>query len=131
MFKMLTISAVVVLLAATVAISVLPSPHLISLQAFGQSNATQEAANQTGGNMTTTTGGGGGNQETANKQLDQAMKALDSGDNAVAEGSLKEADSSLPGGEAKMHIGEAMKSLQAGDTEGAKMHTQLAQGLLQ
>jgi FlaG/FlaF family flagellin (archaellin) len=128
MFKMLTISAVVVLLAATVAISVLHSPHLISLQAFGQSNATQEAANQTGGNMTTTTGG---NQETANKQLDQAMKALDSGDNAVAEGSLKEADSSLSGGEAKMHIGEAMKSLQAGDTEGAKMHTQLAQGLLQ
>ena len=25
-------------------------------------------------------------------------------------------------GEAKMHIGEAMKSLQAGDIEGAKMH---------
>ena len=119
-----------VLLATTVAISVLPSPSLLSLQAFGQSNATQEAANQTGGNMTATTGGGGGNQETANKQLDQAIKALESGDNAVAEGSLKEADSSLSGGEAKMHIGEAMKSLQDGDVEGAKMHTQIAQGLL-
>jgi cellobiose-specific phosphotransferase system component IIA len=131
--KTLTISAVVVLLAATVAISVLPSQSLSSLQAFGQSNATQEAAssaNQTGGNMTTTTGGGGGDQETANKQLDQAMKALESGDNAAAEGSLKEADSSLSEGEAKMHIGEAMKSLQAGDVEGAKMHTQIAQGLL-
>jgi hypothetical protein len=29
-----------------------------------------------------------------------------------------------------MHIGEAMKSLQAGDIEGAKMHAQIAQGLL-
>lgn len=126
--KKLTISAAVVLLAATVTISVLPSPTLLSQQAYGQSNATQETANQTGGNMTTTTGGG--NQETANKQLDQAMKALDSGDNAVADAALKEADNSLSGGEAKMHIGEAMKSLQAGDTEGAKMHAQIAQGLL-
>jgi FlaG/FlaF family flagellin (archaellin) len=128
--KMLTISAVVVLFAATVAISVLPSPSLISQQAFGQSNTTQETANQTGGNMTTTSGGGGGDQETANKQLDQAVKALDSGDNAAAEGYLKEADNSLSEGEAKMHIGEAMKSLQAGDIDGAKMHSQLAQGLL-
>lgn len=131
--KMLTISAVVVLLAATVAItSTLPSPSLLSQQAFGQSNATQEAAssaNQTGVNMTTAAGGGGGNQEPANKQLDQAMKALDSGDNAAAEEYLKEADNSLSG-EAKMHVGEAMKALQAGDIEGAKMHTQVAQGLL-
>jgi len=119
--KMLTISAIVVLLAAPVVISVLPSPSPLS-QAFGQSNATQEAANQTTS--------GGDDQETANKQLDQAMKALDSGDNAVAEAALKEADNSLSGGEAKMHIGEAMKSLQAGDTEGAKMHAQIAQGLL-
>jgi cellobiose-specific phosphotransferase system component IIA len=128
--KMLAISAVVVLLAAAVAISELSSPSLFSQQAFGQDNAIQEAANQTSGNMTTTTGGGGGDQETANMQLDQAMKALESGDNAVAEGSLKEADGSLSGGEAKMHIGEAMKSLQAGDVEGAKMHAQIAQGLL-
>ena len=130
--KMLTISAVVVLVAATVAItSTLPSPSLLSQQAFGQSNATQEAAssaNQTGVNMTTAAGGGG-NQEPANKQLDQAMKALDSGDNAAAEEYLKEADNSLSG-EAKMHVGEAMKALQAGDIEGAKMHTQVALGLL-
>jgi hypothetical protein len=130
--KMLTISAVVALIAATVAItSTLPSPSLLSQQAFGQSNATQEAAssaNQTGVNMTTAASGGG-NQEPANKQLDQAMKALDSGDNAAAEEYLKEADNSLSG-EAKMHVGEAMKALQAGDIEGAKMHTQVAQGLL-
>ena len=130
--KMLTISAVVVLVAATVAItSTLPSPSLLSQQAFGQSNATQEAAssaNQTGVNMTTAASGGG-NQEPANKQLDQAMKALDSGDNAAAEEYLKEADNSLSG-EAKMHVGEAIKALQAGDIEGAKMHTQVALGLL-
>lgn len=127
----MAISAVVVFLAAAVAVSELSSLSLLSQQAFGQGNATQEAANQTSGNMTTTTtGGGGGDQETASKQLDQAMKALESGDNAVAEGSLKEADGSLSGGEAKMHIGEAMKSLQAGDVEGAKMHAQIAQGLL-
>jgi hypothetical protein len=129
--KMLTISAVVALIAATLAMgSILPSPALSSQQAFGQTNATQGAANQTGGNMTTTASGGGGDQETANKQLDQAMKALDSGENAAAEGYLKEADNSLSGGEAKMHIGEAMKSLQSGDTEGAKMHAGIAQGLL-
>ena len=33
-------------------------------------------------------------------------------------------------GAAKMHVDEAMKSLQAGDTEGAKMHAQAAQGSL-
>ena len=31
---------------------------------------------------------------------------------------------------AKMHLGEAMKALQAGDTEGAKMHAQAAQDSL-
>ena len=123
--EILTISTIAVLLTTTaLAITSIPSYQ----PALAQGNATQEA-NQTGGNMTTTTGGGG-NQETANKQLDQAMKALDSGDNAVAEAALKEADNTLSWGEAKMHISEAMKSLQAGDTEGAKMHAQIAQGLL-
>ena len=86
--------------------------------------------NVTGGNMTTTTGGGGGDQETANKQLAQAMKALEAGDNAVAEEWMKELDKTLSGGEAKMHLGEAMKALQAGNIEGAMMHIQAAQGSL-
>jgi cellobiose-specific phosphotransferase system component IIA len=43
---------------------------------------------------------------------------------------MKEADKTLPEGEAKMHLGEAMKALQSGDVEGAKMHTQAAQGSL-
>ena len=31
---------------------------------------------------------------------------------------------------AKMHLGEAIKALQAGDTAGAQTHAQLAQGLI-
>ena len=92
--------------------------------------ASAATTNQTGSNMTTTAGGGG-DQETANKQLDLAIKALDSGDNtAAAEGYMKEADKSLSEGQAKMHLGEAMKALQAGDIQGAKMHAQVAQGML-
>ena len=33
-------------------------------------------------------------------------------------------------GGAKMHLGEAMKALQAGDTAGAEMHAQMAQDSL-
>jgi hypothetical protein len=40
---------------------------------------------------------------------------------------LEEADKTLPAGEAKMHLGEAMKALQGGDTDGAMMHLELAQ----
>lgn len=69
-------------------------------------------------------------QETANKQLDEAMKALDSGDNAAAEGYMTEADKTLPEGQAKFHLGEAMKALQAGDVQGAQTHLQAAQNSL-
>ena len=48
----------------------------------------------------------------------------------AAEGYMKEADKSLSEGQAKMHLGEAMKALQAGDIQGAKMHAQVAQGML-
>ena len=68
--------------------------------------------------------------ETANKQLVEAMKALNSGDDAAAEGAMTEANSTLPAGQAKFHLGEAMKALQAGDVQGAKMHLQAAQNSL-
>ena len=45
--------------------------------------ASAATTNQTGSN-TITSAVGGGDQETANKQLDLAIKALDSGDNAAA-----------------------------------------------
>jgi hypothetical protein len=69
-------------------------------------------------------------QETGNKQMDEAMKALDSGDNAAAEGYMTEADKTLPEGQAKFHLGEALKALQAGDVPGAKMHLEAAQSSL-
>jgi cellobiose-specific phosphotransferase system component IIA len=90
------------------------------------SATTNQTGNQTGANITTTTADGGGDQSTATKQLDQAMKALESGDNAAAEGYMKEADNTLSEGEAKTHLSEAMKALEAGDIEGAKTHTQFA-----
>jgi hypothetical protein len=89
------------------------------------SATTNQTGNQTGANITTTAGGGG-DQETATKQLDQAMKALESDDKAAAEGYMKEADKTLSEGAAKMHLSEAMKALQADDIGGAKMHTQVA-----
>jgi hypothetical protein len=87
---------------------------------------TNQTGNQTGANITTTQAGGGGDQATATKQLDLAMKALESGDNAAAAGYMTEADKTLPEGEAKTHLNEAMKALQAGDMEGAKTHAQFA-----
>ena len=91
---------------------------------------TNQTGNQTGANITTT-GGGAGDQATATKQLDQAVKALESGDNAAAEGYMTEADNTLSEGEAKTHLDEAMKALQADDIEGAKTHAQFAQDSLQ
>src|SRR5215211_355749 len=131
---LIAIVAVATALATTMAATQIQLP-LFQQEAVAQNANTttttnQTAGNQTGVNMTTTTGGGGGDQETANKQLDQAIKALESGDNAAAEGWMKEADKTLPEGEAKMHLGEAMKALQAGNIEGAMMHTQAAQGSL-
>jgi cellobiose-specific phosphotransferase system component IIA len=92
--------------------------------------ASAAATNQTGNQTGVSTASGGGDQETANKQLDLAIKALDSGDNAAAEGYMKEADKNLSEGQAKMHLGEAMKALKAGDIQGAKTHAQVAQGML-
>jgi hypothetical protein len=93
--------------------------------------ASAATANQTGNQTDVNTAvGGGGNQEIASKQLVLAMRALEAGDNAAAEGYMKEADKNLSDGQAKMHLGEAMKALQAGDIQGAKMHAQVTQGML-
>jgi len=67
-------------------------------------------------------------QETANKQLEEASKALDSGDNAGAEGFLIEANNTLAEGQAKTEVGEAIKALLASDINGTKMDIQAAQG---
>ena len=116
----------------TVAIAVLFGVGILMMTNSGPiafasplSATTNQTGNQTGANITTTAGGGG-DQETATKQLDQAMKALESGDKAAAEGYMKEADKTLSEGQAKMHLSEAMKALQADDIGGAKTHTQVA-----
>ena len=62
-------------------------------------------------------------EETANKQLVEAMKALNSGDDA-AEGAMQEANNTLPEGLAKTQVDEAMKALQAGNSTGAMTHLQ-------
>jgi cellobiose-specific phosphotransferase system component IIA len=70
-------------------------------------------------------------QETANKQIDEAVKALESGDNAAAEGFLQEANQTLPEGQTKTDVSEAMMALQAGNVTGAMTLLQAAQISLQ
>ena len=106
------------------------TPFASASPAAATTTTTNQTGNQTGANITTT-GGGAGDQATATKQLDQAVKALESGDNAAAEGYMTEADNTLSEGEAKTHLDEAMKALQADDIDGARMHAQLAQDSLQ
>ena len=69
-------------------------------------------------------------EETANKQIVEAMKALNSGDDAVAEGAMQEANNTLPEGLAKTQVDDAMKALQAGNSTGAMTHLQAAQNNL-
>ena len=65
-------------------------------------------------------------QDKINRQLEQALKALDSGDIAAAEGYLEETVQRLPMGESKTHLEIAMNALQtSNDTESARMHVQL------
>ena len=70
---------------------------------------------------------GGTDQSAAGTHLDEAMKALQTGDTAGAEMHMQEAEKALQEGAAKMHLDEAMKALQTGDTAGAEMHVKAAQ----
>jgi Tfp pilus assembly protein PilF len=71
-------------------------------------------------------------KEKINRQLEQAVKALDSGDIAAAKAYLEETVQGLPMEEAKTHLGIALNGLHYfNDTKGAKMHIQLVQSSLQ
>jgi hypothetical protein len=71
-------------------------------------------------------------KEKINRQLEQVMKALDSGDIAAAEEYLKETAQGLPDGEAKTHLSVAIDALKySNDTKAPKMHVQLVEGSLQ
>jgi Tfp pilus assembly protein PilF len=68
-------------------------------------------------------------QEKITRQLEQALKALDSGDIAAAEGYLEDTVQRLPTGESKTHLGIAINALQtSNDTKSASMHVLLDEG---
>jgi hypothetical protein len=71
-------------------------------------------------------------REKINRQLEQVVKALDSGDIAVAVEYLKETAQGLPDGEAKTHLSVAIDALKySNDTKAPRMHVQLVEGSLQ
>ncbi len=70
-------------------------------------------------------------QGATSMHLDEAIKALETGDTAGAETHMTEADKVLQEGAAKTHLDEAIKALETGDTVGAEMHAQIAQDSLQ
>jgi molybdopterin-guanine dinucleotide biosynthesis protein len=81
--------------------------------------------------MTTTTADGQTvvDQEKINRQLEQVLKALDSGDIVAAEGYLEETIQWLPTGESKTHLEIALNALQtSNDAKSARMHVQLVEG---
>jgi molybdopterin-guanine dinucleotide biosynthesis protein len=68
-------------------------------------------------------------QEKINRQLEQVLKALDSGDIVAAEGYLEETIQWLPTGESKTHLEIALNALQtSNDAKSARMHVQLVEG---
>ena len=82
--------------------------------------------------MTTKVDGQPMDQEKINRQLEQVMKALDSGDIAAARGYLDEIVQGLPDGEAKTHLSVARDALlYSNDTNAPMMHVQLVQNSLQ
>jgi phage gp29-like protein len=83
--------------------------------------------------MTTTADGQAAvNQEKLNRLIEQVMKALDSGDHAAAQKYLNELAQELPTVDAKTHVAIAINGLiYLNDTEGARMHVQLARSSLQ
>jgi protein involved in polysaccharide export with SLBB domain len=86
------------------------------------------------GVTTTADGQAVADREKINRQLEQVVKALDSGDIAAAVEYLKETIQGLPTGETKtqVELGVAIDALQSSnDTKNARMHVQLVQGSLQ
>jgi hypothetical protein len=82
------------------------------------------STNMTGPNMTTSGTSGG----SAKMHIDEAIKALDSGDKQAASTHLTAAQQTISGesDQAKMHFGEGMKAFSSGDSNGALMHLKAA-----
>ena len=77
-------------------------------------------------NMTATSGG------SAKTQLEDGIKALESGDKEGAMTQLKAAQQAMSESspDVKMHFEEGMKALEGGDSNGAIMHLQVAEQYL-
>ena len=82
------------------------------------------APNMTGPNMTTSGTSGG----SAKMHIEEAIKALDSGDKQAASTHLTAAQQAISGesDQAKMHFDEGMKAFSSGDSNGALMHLKAA-----
>jgi hypothetical protein len=86
-----------------------------------------------GTGMTTTADGQAAvDQEKIDRQLEQVLKAFDSGDIAAAKGYLEETVQGLPDGETKTHLSVAIDALKySNDTKAPMMHVQIVQNSLQ
>lgn len=84
--------------------------------------------NMTASNMTTSNTSGG----SAKMHLEEAIKALESGNKDAASTHLTAAQQAISGesDQAKMHFDEGMKAFSAGDTNGALMHLKAAKDAL-
>ena len=93
----------------------------------GNRTTTTNTTNTTmTGNMTATSGG------SAKTQLEDGIKALESGDKEGAMTQLTAAQQAMSGSspDAMMHFEEGMKALESGDSNGAIMHLKVADQLL-
>jgi len=90
------------------------------------SSATNTTNTTMTANMTATSGG------SAKTQLEDGIKALESGDKEGAMTQLKAAQQAMSGSspDVIMHFEEGMKALEGGDSNGAIMHLKVADQLL-
>jgi exonuclease VII small subunit len=91
-------------------------------------NASMNGNMTTGTNMTNTSMSGNMTATSAKMQLEDGIKALQSGDKEGAMTQLTAAQQAMSGSppEAINHFEEGMKALESGDSKGAIMHLQFA-----
>lgn len=91
-------------------------------------NASMNGNMTTGTNMTNITMSGNMTATSAKMQLEDGIKALQSGDKEAAMTQLTAAQQAMSGSspEAIKHFEEGMKALESGDSKGAIMHLQFA-----
>ena len=91
-------------------------------------NASMNGNMTTGTNMTNTSMSGNMTATSAKMQLENGIKALQSGDKEAAMTQLTAAQQAMSGSspESIKHFEEGMKALESGDSKGAIMHLQFA-----